>query len=178
MSRQSSGPVNPNETTSLPAIVDELFFQPTAGLRALKAKFLVRIQDNPLIEYETLSKDALKRLTQQKAAIDANWDKPGFKEWLFNRDENRERLEQLFTTALDAIERVLLSDDVKTASAKINALKVIGELANKFPKQGDKEKDPLSNMNRQELENFLEKSGVKIEKQLNLVIDTNTSKES
>jgi len=176
MSRQSSGPVAP--TPNLPAIADELFFQPTGSLRALKAKFLVRIQDNPLIEYESLTKDALKRLTQQKAIIEDNWEKPGFKEWLFNRDENRERLEQLFTTALDAIERVLLSDDVKTASAKINALKVIGELANKFPKQGDKEKDPLSNMNRQELENFLEKSGVKIEKQLNLVIDTNTSKES
>ena len=164
MTRQSSGPVAPEVV--LPAVADGLLFQPTGALRALKSRFLVRIQDNPLIEYESLTKDALKRLTQQKALIEDNWEKPGFKEWLFNRDENRERLEQLFTTALDAIERVLLSDDIKTASA------------NKFPKQGEKEKDPLSNMSRQELENFLEKSGVKIEKQLNLVIDAQPSKES
>ena len=177
MTRQSSGPVAP-EVAQLPAVADGLLFQPTGALRALKSRFLVRIQDNPLIEYESLTKDALKRLTQQKALIEDNWERPGFKEWLFNRDENRERLEQLFTTALDAIERVLLSDDIKTASAKINALKVIGELANKFPKQGEKEKDPMSNMSRQELENFLEKSGVKIEKQLNLVIDAKPSKES
>jgi hypothetical protein len=151
-------------------------FNPNSELRQLKARFLTITADNPLIDLNTISKNDVKRLVKNTKLIDMYWDSPGFLDWFFHRDENRVRIEQLFSLALDSIEQVLLSSDVKTTNAKVNALKVLAELANKFPRESDK-KDPLAGMSKEDLQNFLEKSGiVRVEKQIVLETTSNLEK--
>jgi hypothetical protein len=162
MSRQSKVP----EGENLPALTEQLLFSPSPPLRTLKSKFIVRSQDNPLIDYSTMTQRDLIALVGHKNLIEANWSRPGFKEWLFNREENKEKLEELYSIALDSVRGVLLSEDVKTASAKVNILKILGELLDKFPKAGQTNKDPMANLSKEELEQFLEKSGIRIEKQI------------
>jgi hypothetical protein len=159
---------------SLPSITDGLLFKPTGPMRTLKAKFIVRTQDNPLIDFDSMTQRDQINLVGHKQLVDSNWSRPGFKEWLFNREEGKEKLEELFDMALDSVRQVLLSEDVKTASAKVNILKVLGDLLDKFPKPGQSHKDPMANLSKEELEKFLEKSGIRIEKQI--ILDAGPNK--
>jgi hypothetical protein len=169
MSRESRAPEAP-DINNLPAIAEQFVFKPSGLMRAMKAKFMVRTQDNPLVDVANLTQRELIAIVGHKTLIETNWSKPGFKDWLFNREESKEKLEELFDLALDSIRTVLLSEDVKTASAKVNILKILGELLDKFPKAGQTTKDPMANLSKEELERFLEKSGIRIEKQI--ILDT------
>jgi uncharacterized protein with HEPN domain len=94
------------------------------------------------------------------------WGEAGFKEWFLNREEGREKLEYLFMRALDAAEDIL-NDPNAQASARVNMIKVIGELANKFPsKYQEKFSDEdINRMDEKQLRNYLEKRGVTIKEE-------------
>lgn len=132
----------------------------------LKAQFWTRVADNPLFSGAVTS--AMARQVLDSEYVAQAWKKPGFKEWFSNKDEYRERLEYLFSKALDAAEEILLNQDIKAQSARVNMIKSISELASKIPGRGadSKKSNGLANaigsMDRAELELLLEKNGVNV----------------
>jgi hypothetical protein len=177
MSRESSRGNLPAERKieGIPALLEEIEYRPTKQQEIVKARFWQRVASNPLLIAEELSLAQVSDILGSRS-LEPHWNKPGFREWFLNRQEHRERIEQLFSLALHAAEGLLLSEDPKTANAKVNILRVLAELASKKPKETDSHKDPVSEMSKQELEEFLAKSGVRIERPVQLVVDSNPEK--
>jgi hypothetical protein len=90
---------------------------------------------------------------------------PGFKDFFFNNTEHIERLEYLFDLALQAAEDVLLCEDPKAMSARVNMVRVIAELAKKMPSKGQEQfqDERIAKMSKAELEDFLAQQGVKVQ---------------
>jgi len=131
-------------------------FVPTDGQRRLKTAFWATYEGDK----QNVSMAAVLAETDN-SSITNWWSKPGFQSWFKNRDEGRQRLEYLFFKALDCLEDILKDTDPKTASARVNAVKAIAELANKIPSkyQTDKLADAdINKMNRQQLESYLKKN--------------------
>lgn len=140
-------------------------FQPTKAQRALKARFWT-IVSNSLM---STSPHQMSQMEISKTVRDSRimnwWNLPGFQDWFLNNTEHIERLEYLFDLALTTAEEVLLSDDPKSANAKVNMVKIIAELARKMPsKGGDKFQDEaIGKMSPEELRSYLSQHGVSIE---------------
>lgn len=166
----------PSETVSapsLPALVEDLLHNPTDAQRKLKTKFWMRAADNPFLDRANVTQEMVRKITGSEAVL-KYWHLPGFQAWFLNQDENREKLEDLYSMALDSMRAIFLSDDPKTYAAKVNALKLLAELAGKFPTAASKDKaaEAVSAMSKEELEEFLAKSGFSIEKRTYAVLDS------
>ena len=109
-------------------------FMPTPEQKKVKARFWIAYRDNPIMELDQLSLQDVTILCQD-ARVQKWWNIPGFASWFRNHLESREKLEYLFDLSLDVLQEILLDPEPKTAGAKVNAVKLIGELASKFPKQ-------------------------------------------
>lgn len=141
-------------------------YTPSPDDRKLKAEFWVKARE--IIGFSpanglTLS-DACRLVSEPKRLMTA-WKKQGFKEWFANGDEQRQRLEYAFEIGVEALlNDVILNPDPKTASAKVNAVKLLAELARKFPRQhpngGDTKQ--FGDLSKQELEEILGNSGVRV----------------
>lgn len=129
MSRESS--IKAPER-ALEASVEELIYSPTYEDRKLKAAFLALVEGNPLVDPSNLPIKEAERILGRKLP---NRDAPGFAAWFLNRDENRQRLEYLFQLALGAAEDILMNTEPKAQGARVNMVKVVAELASKFPRQ-------------------------------------------
>lgn len=149
--------------SKLSELSDTVIFQPTPAQKKLKAKFHSRFIPGPLTDLNNLSlSDALEITGDSR--LRKLWEQPGFKEWFANRDENRERLEYLFTLALDTAEEILTSETAQ-ASAKVNMVKVLAELANKFPNKYAQEKyvdEEINRMSELQLTTWLSRRGVEL----------------
>ena len=178
MGRESSrgGGQPPSKIEAVPALVEDILFQPNRTQEMNKARLWTRLSQNPLLIPEELSMTQVSEILGSRA-LEPHWNKPGFRDWLMNRTEHRERIEFLFSRALDAAEGSLLSDDPKTANAKVNVLKILAELAAKYPTAATAQKDVVADMSKEQLEEFLSKNGVRIEKPTNLVIDVTEKKD-
>jgi hypothetical protein len=154
------------DAESLGAVVEELIFTPTLLQKRLKAEFWVAYNDNPLVSLDQIS--LLEANTYVRTRKLNNWwSIPGFRDWFLNRSEYRERLEFLFNLSMDAIEEILLSTDPKVQSARVNAIKIIAELGNKYPRgvnkgEGQYLDSAIASMDKAQLEVFLQKQGVQM----------------
>lgn len=161
---------------------DSLLFSPTDAQVKLKVKFWSRYIPGPLSDLDNISMSEVSEVVKD-SRIKKLWNQPGFKEWFLNRDENREKLEYLYTLSLKAAERILTDPEIQ-ASAVVNTMKVVGELANKFPSRYQQEKfidDEINKMSELQLRAWLERRGISAEsskpKQLEEALDVDYSEE-
>lgn len=128
----------------------------------MKARFWAKFEPSPFADSSNISLRTAEQVTDC-ASMKKWWDDPGFKEWFSNKDDTREKLEYLFMLALDTAENIL-RDDKAQASAKVNMIKAIGELANKYPsKQVEKYRDDdINKMDENQLQEFLKRKGYNV----------------
>jgi hypothetical protein len=140
-------------------------FVPNRAQRALKARFWTLLANsfNPRNPHEMTNMEIAKTVRDNRVL--AWFGTPGFKDWFMNSTEHIERLEYLFDLALQAAEDVLLCDDPKAMSARVNMVRVIAELAKKMPSRGQEQfqDEKISKMSKAELEDFLAQQGVKVQ---------------
>lgn len=119
------------EFSEIQNLAADLDFKPSMRDREAKSKFWTRLVDDPFGDVEAYgTRDAAERLTGMKLS---SWDKPGYKDWFFNKEEHKHRIEYLFHLALDAAEEVLLNSDPKAQGARVQLIKALSELAGKMP---------------------------------------------
>jgi hypothetical protein len=85
----------------------------------------------------------------------------GFLEWLQNKNEFRQRLERLIDVGLDTAMDILTNPEEKGAS-KVNLLKILLEVGNRFPSKTQVVKFADSSIDRmtpEQLDGFLARSG-------------------
>jgi len=144
-------------------IHDSLFFVPTDIQRRVKAAFWAKQADMPFMDASQIT---LKFVIAQTgtAKLKDWWDKPGFKQWFLNQEEARQKLEYLYNLALDTLQEMLINTDPKAQSARVKAVQLIAELANKVPKKDmvDVADRAIQAMDRQALLAFLEKNGIQL----------------
>lgn len=151
--------------SELESLACDVLYQPTDRERQLKASFWLKVAENPMLDASHISLDTVRHVLNKE--IDSTvWARPGFKEWFCNKDEHRERLEYLFSLALDAAEQILMNQEPKAQSARVNMVKTIAELASKVPGKGpgntptDKMLKAVNGMDKAQLELFLQREGV------------------
>lgn len=135
----------------------EVVFIPTPNQRAIKARFWKRVE-------HVSPKEITKALAVQVSGpgITRWWDSPGFREWFSNREEAAERLEYLYMLALDTAEELLLNPDAQ-ASAKVNLIKILAQLAGKEPQKEVKFADEaIGKMSREQLEQYIRTNAPKL----------------
>jgi len=140
-------------------------FVPNRAQRAIKARFWTLLSNSfsPRNPHEMTNMEIAKTVRDNR--VHAWFATPGFKDWFMNSTEHIERLEYLFDLALQAAEDVLLCDDPKAMSARVNMVRVIAELAKKMPSKGQEQfqDEKISKMSKAELEDFLTQQGVKVQ---------------
>lgn len=161
--------------SDLPGLAERVLFTPSPRQRQVKARFWVRFIPGPVATLDNLSLSHVMQIAGTKS-LKEWWSEPGFVEWFFNREEGREKLEYLFMRALDTAEDIL-NDPGAQASAKVNMIKVIGELANKFPSKHQERfsDEDINKMDEKQLKNYLEKRGVTVKEEN--IIDVTASNE-
>lgn len=139
----------------------EAIYDPSSRDREIKVRFWQAMEDNPMVDASLVTVAMAAKMTGSRN-LEALWSKPGFKSWFLNDNEFRQRVDVLSSLALDAIEAVLKSDDPKGQGARVNAAKLLLEMANKMPakqhgsgKQASMEK-VIASMDRVQLEAFMQ----------------------
>lgn len=155
------------EFSTVVEAIEEIAYKPTKRDRELKAKLWVAIQDDPFLDKDSYlnSRDAAEKAAGGKLT---NWNTSGYKEWLFNKDENRQRLEYLFGLSLDAMEEILLNNDPKVQGARVQLIRALSELAGKVPHKqatikasaGHALSSAIDSMDAAQLELYLRRNGV------------------
>lgn len=144
-------------------LTDELIYHPTGEQRRAKATFWHRFHsaDIPPCEPQDITLAIAENLVSSGSRLERWWSDPGFAAWFRNAEEFRERVEFLTHLALDAITDVLISEDPKMSSAKVNAAKLMLEVGRKMPKKEDTGRfldDRIGTMTRKELEDYIAKN--------------------
>lgn len=136
----------------------ELTYLPTPEQRKSKSAFWVRFNENPICEPAEISLSIALRFAGD-SRLSRWWSQEGFKEWFRNQEEFRQRLEYLVNLSLDSLENVLI-DPKAQSSAKVNAAKLLMEVARKMPPRGAVEKyldEKIAEMDRKQLEEYIAK---------------------
>lgn len=144
---------------NLTEVVDEIIFRPRADQRRMKSALWVILADNPLMSADTITPEDIIKLTNERR-VRKWWSEPGFREWLMNQDEFRQRLEYHAHLALDRLEAILMDDDAH-ASAQVQAAKLIIEAANKMPPRVTREvyaDERIQTMDRRQLEEYIRRN--------------------
>lgn len=147
-----------NPVAVLDLAVSELTFLPSPEQRKAKSAFWARFQENPLCEPSEISLAVATRFCGD-GRLSRWWGQEGFRDWFRNSDEFRQRLEYLVNLSLDSIEYVL-TDPKAQSSAKVNAAKLLMEVARKMPPKGATTvylDENISKMSKKELEEFITK---------------------
>ncbi len=140
----------------LEIVASELTYIPSGEQRKSKSAFWARFNDNPLCEPQDITLAIALQFCNDER-LTKWWPQDGFKEWFRNRDEFRQRVEYLVHQALDSLEYVLV-DPKAQASAKVNAAKLLMEVARKMPQKNQAEQfldEKISSMSRKELEEYI-----------------------
>ena len=166
-SGQKSGTKKPINTLvkesgkkSLAKLADSVLYAPSPSQQKAKARFFNRFESSPFLSLDSITAVQAMEITGIRSIKDW-WSKPGFKDWFLNRNEAGEKLEYLFSLALDTAEQILRDPEAQT-NAKVQMIKIAAELADKMPskhkeKFADKE---IGEMNPERLNEFLDKAVV------------------
>lgn len=144
----------------LEIMANDLTYLPTAEQRKLKSAFWLRHNENPLCEPSDISITIIDRLVTD-SRLPKWWAQAGFKEWFRNQEEFRERVESMAHLALDTLMLILVTDDPRASSARVNAAKLLLEVARKLPSRTqvqDKFADEkISSMTKAQLDAYIAK---------------------
>lgn len=153
MSKEVRNTVSDSDINKLSIIRDELVFNPSASQRKAKAKYYLR-SDGILAKEVNATAQGVSKFIDEPAVIKW-WSQPGFREWFFNANEAKERLEYLFMLALDTAEAVLL-DDKANANAKVQMIKVLATLSGRDKDSKEKLLDEqIQRMTAEQLREFI-----------------------
>lgn len=139
-------------------IASELTYHPESSQRRAKSAFWARFSEAPLCEPEDISLAIALKFSGDNR-VSRWWAQDGFKEWFKNRDEFRQRMEYLAQLALDCLEGILVDDGAQT-SARVNAAKLIMEVARKTPSKATQEKfldAQIASMDKKEVDAYIQK---------------------
>lgn len=139
-------------------MANDLTYLPTHEQRKLKSAFWVRFNENPLCEPQDISLSVIDRIVHDNRTAKW-WSQAGFKEWFRNQEEFRERVESMAHLALDTLMTILVTDDPKTSSARVNAAKLLLEVARKLPSRTQPQEkfsdDKIANMDKKQLDAYI-----------------------
>lgn len=144
---------------ALAAAQQDLIFVPNPAQRKAKARFWSHYE-----QFGAAGPDKQTALQiTREPAINRWWALPGFQEWFRNEDESKERLRYLWEIALDAAEEILLNPDTQP-SARVNMIKIIGNLAGKEPDKGEPKflDTEIQKMDSQRLLDYVKKHAKKL----------------
>lgn len=160
------------DSKALAGLAEQVIFTPTPRQAKVKAQFWSRFQPGPFASPSSLTLPAIQEVVNVPSMKEW-WHLDGFQAWFLNREEAREKLEYLFMKALETAEDILDNPEAQ-ASAKVNMIKVIGELANKFPSRWQEKfaDEDINRMSEAQLKAYLEKQGVIIQEERVLEIDS------
>lgn len=168
--RNSIELVNPAQSVS--QLADRLFFAPSPNHRKMKAKFWSNYMPSPFKDVaDTTQAELAKYCGLSHTTIERYLKEEGFRDWLLNVNESRERLEYLYNLWTDRVERILL-DDSTAAQTVVTLGKTLGELANKFPNRWAQEKfsdEDINKMSESQLKAFLDKARISVVSPVELV---------
>lgn len=145
----------PTAPEILEIAASEMTYLPSPEQRRAKSAFWTRFNDNPICAPADISLPlALRYINDER--LTRWWPQAGFADWFRNADEFRQRIEYLVHLSLDTLENVLV-DQAAQASAKVNAAKLLMEVAQKMPKRAVTEMldDAIAKMDRKQLEEYV-----------------------
>lgn len=141
----------------LEILVNDLTYMPSHEQRKLKSAFWIRFNENPVCEPQDITVAMIGRLVTD-GRVPKWWAQPGFKEWFRNQEEFRERVESMAHLALDTLMSILITEDPKMSSARVNAAKLLLEIARKIPSKTQVEKtsdDRIGEMDKKQLDAYI-----------------------
>lgn len=160
MSKEIRNTVTDADINKLKVIKEELVFSPSPTQRRAKARYWARSEG--LLGNPKNTSAQLVSSYINEPAIQKWWGAPGFKEWFFNEQETKERLEYLFMLALDTAEHVLL-DENANANAKVQMIKVLAGLAGKDSSKDSKLLDEnIQRLNAEQLREYIRENAPKL----------------
>ncbi len=160
----SNKPQKPSEVgADLSNLADHVYL-PTNQDRKLKSEFWAKSRDTLALQVQgkSISLSQVLEFVSTPKVVAKQWSVPGFKEWFCNGDEQRQKLEYLYDLSLDAAEGILRDPDPKTSSAKVNLIKVLAELAKKYPRQAAVDIKSTGDLSAEELRALLKEQGIEI----------------
>lgn len=143
--------------SNITKLVDSLFV-PTVDQREFKAKLLIKIKDNPTVNLETLTLQQAKSFVKEWRLAEW-WHEAGFREWLSNSDEFRQKLEFVLGETLEEIYKLILDPEASSQS-KVRAFEIMARLAGKEPPKVKEVKfkdSEVEKMDEQQLDEFIRK---------------------
>lgn len=141
-------------------VADVVEFTPTQDHRRAKSNFWLSVVEqgislpSPDPDLATVAQFAGDRRIAQW------WDIPGFQDWFLNRQEFRQRVDAMSQLALDEMERILISTDPKTATAKVAVIRMALEASGKLAEANKSREvettdEKIAKMTQKELEEFI-----------------------
>lgn len=150
---------SPKTLEALEAAKQDLVFIPSPPQRKAKARFWANWEQ---FGNAGPDKQTVLQITREPA-VSRWWGLPGFQDWFKNEDDSRERLNYLWQIALDTAEEILLNPDTHP-SARVNMVKIIGQLAGKEPTKGEPQylDTEIQKMDSQRLLEYVKKNAKKL----------------
>lgn len=140
------------------SFLGEVAFFPTTEMRNIKSRLILALEDNPITSIEELTCANAVHLTRE-GKIQKWWTTPGFKEWLTNTEEFREKLETSKTEMVDLL-RELAMDPALGERSRIQAAKILLETATKYESTKKEEQfadSQIQKMSEEQLKQYIEK---------------------
>jgi hypothetical protein len=161
LSKEIKNSISDSDLSKIEVIRDAVIFTPTAAQRRAKSKFMVK-SDGVLGSPDQSNARLIAQFTGEAGVV--KWySQPGFKEWFFNSEENKERMEYLFSLALDTAENILF-DENANAGAKVQLIKLLATLAGKDPSSSEAKllDDSIQRMNSEQLKEYIQTQAPKV----------------
>lgn len=156
--------------------VNEITYLPGPEQRKAKSAFWTKFNDNPICDPEDVSLAVAIRFSGD-GRLSRWWSTPGFRDWFQNKDEFRQRIEYLVNLSLDSIEDILLDPKAQT-SARVNAAKLLMEVARKTPSKAQAEKyldEKVAQMDRKQLEEYIQIRAAKLEPSMPTITESDSN---
>lgn len=141
---------------------DLSIFQPDDAQRRAKSNFWTYFATEEGVTLPPTPDLALALRFGADSRITRWWILPGFQDWFLNREEFKQRMEYLSNLCLDQLETILTTTS-SANSDKLNAIKLIMQVARKTPTSSDPDTtkyadDKIGKMGRVELEEFIRRN--------------------
>lgn len=140
-------------------ISSDLTYLPSAEQRKLKEAFWLRFSADPTCDPSEVTQSIVELYTSD-SRVSRWWSQTGFKEWFRNQEEFRERAAILAHLALDTLQSIMINETAQ-ASARVNAAKLVMEIARKMPTKQAVEKyvdEKIAEMDKKQLEAYIAKN--------------------
>lgn len=111
--------------------------------------------NNALLDPRAITLGTAIRLTNVQT-LNTWWNQPGFKDWFLNKEETKQKIKYLTDKALEAAIQVLDDPDPRTASSKVNILKIL--MHYEAAEMQTKTNTRFDSMDMQQLRGFLKQN--------------------